>query len=84
MAALYGVDDNRLVLLEGQLCYPRILDWERCANGAVDSWIFAERVICARGSEYSRLVSYSPSFCVEISDREICLDAVTKHYSEEP
>jgi len=53
-SGLHTLDDNRLVLLEGgKRCEDRILDWERGANGAVDSWIFSERIVFARGSEYS-------------------------------
>jgi len=49
--ALYRVDDNRLVLL-GRLNYVNsILDWEKGANGGVDTWVFAELVVLARDSE---------------------------------
>ena len=48
---LYGVDDNRLILL-GRLNYvDSIIDWEKGANGGVDTWVFAELVVVARDSE---------------------------------
>ena len=50
--AYYWVNDNRLLLLQKQPYDEWILNWERGANGAVDSWIFSERVVFARESEY--------------------------------
>jgi len=80
---LYLVDDNRLVLMVGQSYSTYALDWERGANGGVDLWIFAERVAFARSSAclFSFLV-HLISFRVEILDREIFREAVSKGGSD--
>ena len=49
--ALSSVDDNRLVLLRKGNCDDRVLDWEKGANGGMDSWVFAELFVLAQGSE---------------------------------
>lgn len=49
--ALYRVEDNRLVLLEELNYVDVIFDWEKGANGGVDTWMFAELVAFARASE---------------------------------
>lgn len=49
--ALYRVEDNRLVLLAELNYVDVIFDWEKGANGGVDTWMFAELVAFARGSE---------------------------------
>ena len=49
---LYGVEDNRLVLLEAENYVDVIFDWDKGANGGVDRWMFSELVVLARDSEY--------------------------------
>jgi hypothetical protein len=49
---LYGVDDNRLVLLCWESFDDVIHDWEKGANGGVDMWIFSEFIVIARGRKY--------------------------------
>ena len=50
--ACYPLDDDRLVFMVRQIYSDYVLDWERGANGGVDLWIFAERVVFARSSEW--------------------------------
>jgi len=49
--ALCRVEDNRLVLLEAKNHVDVIFDWEKGANGGVDTWMFSELVVLARDSE---------------------------------
>ena len=82
---LFLVDNNRLVLTVRQSYKDQIVDWERGANGGVDLWIFAERVVFARSSEclFGFLVDLI-SFRVDILAREIFCNAVTKVDLERP
>ncbi|KIM39523.1 hypothetical protein M413DRAFT_12116 [Hebeloma cylindrosporum] len=46
--ALYKVEDNRVVFLEALQYHQTIFDWEKGANGSLDSWASAELVVLAR------------------------------------
>ena len=81
---VFLVDDNRLVLMVRQSYNDQVLDWERGANGGVDLWIFAERVVFARSSECLFGFLVLIGFCIEILDREIFRETVTKVDPEGP
>ena len=46
-----GVEGNRLVLLEAENYVDVIFDWEKGAEGRVDTWMFSELVVLTHDSE---------------------------------